>query len=187
MAAKSLLTQLRAFTTVPLPKGMPTDTVVLFSPRDNVHEALLTVLGSAQVSINAAMFTLTDPEINAVLHAKAALPEPFVFQMTLDATEATTVEAMVPIVAGWASDTRVAIGNSSRGNYSHDKLCVVDHLYVVDGSTNWTASGQSYENNTLIVRKHAVLAAWYETQLNAIYTYMRSKVPSPALTFGLSE
>jgi phosphatidylserine/phosphatidylglycerophosphate/cardiolipin synthase-like enzyme len=166
---------------------MPTDTVVLFSPRDNCHEALLTVLGSATVSINAAMFTLTDTALNAVLHAKAALPAPFEFQMTLDATEATTVAAMVPIVAGWVNDSRVVIGNSSRGNYSHDKLCVVDHLYVIDGSTNWTASGESYENNTWVCRRNAALAAWYETQLDAIYAYMRSKVPAPAIVLDATE
>jgi phosphatidylserine/phosphatidylglycerophosphate/cardiolipin synthase-like enzyme len=174
----SLISQLRALTAPSAPwptTGMPSDRVVLFAPRDKVAMAIQQVLNSAKVSLKVAMFTLTDPTVNALLHAKAALPAPFEFQMTLDSVQATTNAAMVPIVAGWGTDERVVVGNSGRGNYSHSKIAVVDHLYVMSGSTNYSVAGQGYEDNELIVQKHVGLAAWYEKQLDAVFARMVAK------------
>lgn len=172
---KSLLTTLRKLT-VAAPKGTPTDTVTLFSPRDNNHEALTEVLNSAQESIKAAMFTLTDSDLVTILKTKAAQPG-FTFQLTLDATEAKTVPAMTTIVTEFATDPRVVVGNSSKGAFSHLKVWVVDHTYIVSGSTNATASGELAEDNELVVRKHPVLASVYEARLDEIYAYMTSKRP----------
>ena len=59
-----------------------------------------------------------------------------------------------------------------------------DHLYVVDGSTNWTTSGESGENNTLVIRRNAALAGWYETQLDAIYAYMVAHRGAPPVALS---
>ena len=171
----TLITQVRSLAAVPTPKGYPTDTAVLFSPRDKVQAAIELMLNSATVSLKVAMFALTDPAVNTILHTKAALPAPFEFQMTLYSDEATTDLPMKAIVAGWATDPRVVTGTSAKGDYSHLKVAVVDHEYIIDGSTNFTLSGEEGEDNTIIVRKHAVLALWYETQLDAIYAHMKAK------------
>lgn len=168
----SLIGQLKKIAAVPLPAGYPTDTAVLFAPRDNVQHALELVIGAAVVSLKIGMFALTDPAVNALLHMKASTAG-IEFQMSLDSSQAATNPKMGPIVASWAGDARVKTGTSARGNYSHVKVAVVDHLYVVGGSTNFTLSGELYEDNELVVRKHHVLAAWYEQQLDAIFARMK--------------
>lgn len=168
--AISLLGQIRNLAAV-TPPTYPADTVVLFAPRDQVQRAVEVALGFATVSLKVAMFALTDPAVNAILHAKASAAG-FEFQMSLDSSQATTNPKMGPVVASWVGDPRVKTGTSARGNYSHLKTAVVDHLYVVSGSTNWTLSGELYEDNELVVRRHAPLAAWYERQLDAVFARM---------------
>lgn len=171
--SKSLITQTRAFSTLKVPAGFPTDTAVLFAPRDNVRQALLEAIDFFTVSITIAMFTLTDPEIWGALKTKMGTPG-FAFQMSLDATEATTEPAMAAIIAEIGADPRVAVGSSIHGAYHHDKFFVGDHLYVGGGSTNWTVSGSAKEDNELSIRKSAPLAAWYETGLNADFARMKA-------------
>lgn len=173
MTDTALWKELRAMMPGPLPAGFRSDTVVLFPPRDNAVGALQLLVENLGVSAYASMFTFTDKTLHSTLKAKAALPG-FDLQLVLDATEAKTVPAMAALFADWAGDPRVLIGNSEHGAYIHRKILVGDHKWVVDGSTNWTHSGESLEDNSLLIFRSPPLAAYYEAAMKANFVRLEA-------------
>ena len=139
--------------------GYPPNIITLFSPEDDVHGALLALVASATRSLVLNMFTYTDADLDAAIHEKLADEKVYV-QMSLDKDQ-SAVKNEQGLLKGWAGavGNSIAIGNSAKGAYSHLKLLVVDGIYTVDGSTNWTASAETKQDNSVRVFKDPVIAA----------------------------
>lgn len=173
--------QLLACTSVPRPPRFPADTIVLFPPRDDAARALQAVVAAATSALKVEMFTYCDASIDTLLHEKASLSG-LDFQMTLDSSEARATAAMAKLVAGWGSDVgvRVVTGKSEHGQIIHRKIVIVDHVYVVSGSTNWTHAGEVLEDNELVIRRNPAVAAWYEQILDANFARVKAAMAAKA-------
>ena len=79
--------------------------------------------------------------------------------MNLDKTQAAG-QAEVPLVKELQAcpATRVAIGMSAAHKINHLKMCVVDGLYTLSGSTNWSGDGEAKQNNEASVHMDAAIA-----------------------------
>jgi hypothetical protein len=153
--------------------GWPDDVRSFFSPRDTcVPLVLQSLIGSAADSVKVNMYGFDDDRLDAILHAKAAEPG-FCFQMSLDKSQAGGVHEKA-LVAPWASSfgTSVAVGHSVKGAISHLKVCIVDGLYVVSGSTNWSDSGETKQDNELVIHRSARIAARYGAVLDLNHAAM---------------
>lgn len=170
---------LAANAAAPFPDDWPDDTWVFCSPRDpGVHKAIAAVLESTQRSVKVNMYGYDDNELDAILHAKAADPA-VVFQMSLDSSQAGGVHEKV-LLQPWASaeGTTVAVGRSIRSAISHLKVAVIDGLYVIDGSTNWSLSGETKQDNQLTIRRNAAIARHYTDLLDANHAAMLAQMAS---------
>lgn len=147
------------------PDGWPVDRFSFFSPVDDVHSALTDVIASASHCVMVNMYGYDDDEIDALLHSKAASPA-VTFLMNLDKSQAGGVHEKV-LLQPWSSaqGTSVAIGQSVKHAISHLKICVVDHQFVIGGSTNWSVSGESKQDNELVVQNNPIVAGVYESIL----------------------
>jgi phosphatidylserine/phosphatidylglycerophosphate/cardiolipin synthase-like enzyme len=147
--------------------GYPPDTRTFFSPWDKVHELLASLLASAQHSIVINMYGYDDRDLDAIIRAKLADERVFV-QMSLDKSQAAGATEK-KILADWSNDAfgnSIAIGHSSRGAISHLKICIVDGVYTVKGSTNWSLSGEQKQDNEMTLSRNAVIAAETRAQLD---------------------
>lgn len=147
----------------------PPDYCDLFSPGDGqgVHQLLVDLAASARKSVVINMFGYDDEDINRELLAKAADPSVY-FQMSLDKSQSGGVHEK-QILSTWKSDTigtSIAIGQSIHHAISHLKVMIVDGLYVVEGSTNWSISGETQQDNQLSVWQNANIAATYRAILD---------------------
>src|SRR3954451_13455011 len=80
------------------------------------------------------------------------------------------------ILARWnnnAFGNSIAPGMSSVHNaISHLKICIVDGVYTVKGSTNWSLSGEQKQDNELTLSRNAVIAAETRALLDMNHDWM---------------
>src|SRR5258708_29444270 len=154
--------------------GYPDDQRTFFAPRDDIHGLLVALLGSAQHSIAVNMFGYDDDELNKIIQGKLADEKVYV-QMSLERSQAGGAHEK-QVLAKWANDAfgnSIAIGTSSVHNaISHLKIVIVDGVYTVKGSTNWSLSGEQQQDNELTLSRNAVIAAETRAILDLNHDFM---------------
>ncbi len=147
--------------------GYPTNMRTFYAPIDDVHGALKAVIGSARHSIVVAMYGYDDDELAAMLDT--ALKDPTMFvQISLDKSQAGGVHER-ELLAKYAHEmtgNSVAIGTSEHSAIMHRKMVIVDGMWRVSGSTNWSTSGETRQDNEATILLDAVASAEARTVLD---------------------
>lgn len=160
----------------PFPPDYPDAVRRFYSPQDKVHDVLKALLSAASESLIVSMYGEDDPELTEIIVEKAEDSGIFV-QVNLDKTQAAG-QAEVPLVAKLQAcpNTRVAIGMSIAHKINHLKMCVVDGLYTLSGSTNWSADGEARQNNEVSIHKDRAIAHEATMILNAEHQVMLAQM-----------
>lgn len=157
--------------------GYPEDFRTFWAPRDSIHQLLLDLLNSAQHSIVLNMFGYDDDELDSIIRMKITDPTIYI-QMSLDKTQSKGVHER-DILSKWNNDaigTSIAVGTSCNHAISHLKICIVDGIYTVKGSTNWSISGEEKQDNELTLSRNAIVAAEARTILDINHDFMLSQM-----------
>lgn len=160
-----------------LPVGYPEDRIVLYSPVDDVHGALMAVLGGCTKSLYVCMYGFDDEEIAGLIHDKLKDPA-IVVLLTLDSSQAGGVHERVILAEECYPSSLVAIGRSEKGAIMHMKEIIVDGLDLITGSTNWSTSGETQQDNECSVHRSLALSSEATARQIAIHANMiKVKVP----------
>jgi phosphatidylserine/phosphatidylglycerophosphate/cardiolipin synthase-like enzyme len=161
--------------------GYPPDTRTFYSPYDDVHGVLRALLASAQHSIVINMYGYDDDDLDVIIRDKLESEHVFV-QMSLDKSQAGGVHERL-LLEKWRNEklgNSIAIGRSSRGAISHLKILIVDGVYTVKGSTNWSLSGEQKQDNEITLSRNAVIAAETRAQLDVNHDTMLKQMAKAA-------
>ena len=157
-----------------------------FAPDDLVHEALVSVVKSARVSIACAMYGWDDDELET-LFLDAMNDERIPVTLCLDKSQAGGVHERA-LLAKFPTEiigNDVVIGQSRKHAISHLKLFVVDGLYTIGGSTNVSDSGETKQNNECVIIRDAVYAAETRAKIDLVHDEMRRQMEAaPAAPAG---
>lgn len=154
--------------------GYPAEQRSFFSPRDSIHPMLASLLASAQHSLVLNMYGYDDEELDDLIRGKLDSKHVYV-QMSLDKSQAGGVHEKV-LLEKWSNDefgNSIAIGTSEIHHaISHLKVLIVDGVYTVTGSTNWSISGESEQDNQLTLSRNAVVASELRAVLDLNHDWM---------------
>jgi len=160
----------------------PSDFRTFWSPRDDVHGLLAALLSSTQRSLVLNMFGYDDDELDEIIRRKLRDEHVYV-QMSLDKSQSGGKHERA-ILANWDNDAfgnSIAIGTSAVGHaISHLKILIVDGVYTVRGSTNWSISGESAQDNELTLSRNAVFAAETRSVLDLNHDWMLKQMAAAA-------
>jgi phosphatidylserine/phosphatidylglycerophosphate/cardiolipin synthase-like enzyme len=143
------------------PHGYDRDYLTFYAPRDTgVHQVLLWTLLQAKSSVAINMYGFDDPQMVALLrhHAKS---RSMVVTLSLDSSEAggKLESELLALLKNDLPGNSIAIGRSEKHAISHDKLMVIDGLYLVTGSTNWSFGGEAEQDNQLTLTRDPIACA----------------------------
>lgn len=162
--------------------GYPPDQRTFFSPRDSIHPLLASLLSSAQRSLVMNMYGYDDDELDEIIRRKLGEEHVHV-QMSLDKSQAGGKHEKA-ILSQWSNTefgNSIAIGTSSVHHaISHLKVLIVDGVYTVTGSTNWSLSGEAEQDNQLTINRNAVIAAETRAVLDLNHDWMLKQMAEPA-------
>ena len=134
-----------------LPADYPNDRRRLWAPYDDVHGALVAAVNGVQQEMVLAMYGFTDDELAAAVEKKLADPN-IHCQITLDQSQAGgTVEKRMLQKWNLLDSNSVAVGTSEHGAIMHRKCLVVDIRFLLTGSTNWSLSAETKQDNELTI------------------------------------
>ncbi len=143
------------------PPGYSQQALSFYAPRDpGIHPVIIWTLLQATHSIAVNMYGFDDPQASAIIRIHT-LNDAIAVTLSLDKSQAGG-KAEKAILASFNNNligNSIAIGRSSRGDISHDKLLVVDGLYLITGSTNWSFGGEELQDNQLTLSRDPLSAA----------------------------
>src|SRR3954452_11572473 len=143
------------------PPGYSAESLTFYSPRDpGVHQVIVWALLQVTHSVAVNMYGFDDPHVGCILRDHASKGDVAV-TLTLDSSQAggKTEQDILRTFLNEEPGNSVAIGRSQRGAISHDKLMVIDGLYLVSGSTNWSYGGEEMQDNQLTVSRNPLFAS----------------------------
>lgn len=166
---------LAQFAARPFPVGYPVeDHIVLYSPDDRLHAALATLIDSATESVVMSMYGFDDDALATAILRKLQDEHVYVL-LVLDSTQAAGKHEKALLVAANFPTNTVVIGRSEKNAIVHLKTGVIDGLDVFGGSTNWSESGESKQDNELTFTRHPLVAARARTKIDLIAEGIRTR------------
>ncbi len=143
------------------PDGYSTTDLTFYAPRDpGVHAVIVWALLQATHTVAVNMYGFDDPQVAAIIQGYTEDPD-IVVTLSLDKSQAggKSEKELLERFNHKLIGNSIAIGHSSRGAISHDKLVVVDGLYLITGSTNWSQGGEQLQDNQLTLSRVPLAAA----------------------------
>lgn len=154
------IADLDRFKTFGLDANYQGDTRRFYSPHDDAHPVIMALLNEVRTSLVLSMFGLTDEE--AVTRIDAILDDESIYaQVTLDSTQygGKTEHELLTRFKNFIPGNSIAIGRSEKGEIIHRKMMIVNGVWLVTGSTNWSLNGEQRQDNELSVVHNAVACA----------------------------
>jgi phosphatidylserine/phosphatidylglycerophosphate/cardiolipin synthase-like enzyme len=165
----------------PFPLGYPVDShVTLYSPDDNLHGALGYFIDATEHSLSLAMYGFDDDTLATAILRKLQDDKIFV-QLCLDSVQAAGKHSKALLATVNYPSNVVAFGHAETSSaIMHLKTGVIDGLQCFSGSTNWSMSGESKQDNELTFVQEPLIAFRTRHKIDLIHASMLTQMAEKA-------
>lgn len=118
-----------------------------FSPLGHCDQVMVSWINAAEKTLDGAIYGLTDPVIAQAL--VAAKERGVQIRLVHDKTQASSKYDMTAFLA--KAGIQVRIQRGSQGGILHHKFLIIDSLYVLTGSFNWTRGAIRRNDENFVV------------------------------------
>lgn len=138
---------------------------VYFSPKDNtVKRAILPLINSAQKYIYMPAFLITERDtVNALIQAKQRGVN---IKIIIDAVSGRSLSSKHHLLR----DNGILVKTENYAGKLHSKSMIVDDKYLVIGSMNFSYSGNSKNDENLVVIKNSKAALFYRKYFEYLWS-----------------
>lgn len=157
------------------PVGYPSNIRSYYSPVDDVHQAILSVIKDAHHNLIVAMYGYDDVDFQNAIIEKMKDENVYV-QLTLDSSQAGGVAERALLAKADYPATSIAIGRSERGAIMHMKCLIADNAILVTGSTNWSTGGEDKQDNACVIISDAYVAGEASARISVVHSNMVNKL-----------
>lgn len=134
------------------------DAEAFFCPRDQCEQRMVSAIGSAKESVNAAIYSFTSQEIaGALARAKGRGVR---VKVVVDALQAAGENSVADDLKRAGIEVRIF----PKGTTMHNKFAVIDNSLAITGSFNWTKNAAYYNRENFIMLFDMGITADYEKE-----------------------
>jgi phosphatidylserine/phosphatidylglycerophosphate/cardiolipin synthase-like enzyme len=135
---------------------------ILFSPNGGCENEIIDWISRANTSIHILIYSFTlDSISDALVEAQNNGIEVQVIFEKNQITEDSEYQKLE--IAG------ISVRNDTNSMAMHDKIMIIDGIVVFTGSFNWSANGEQFNNENLIVINSTYVATIYEEEFEKIW------------------
>jgi mitochondrial cardiolipin hydrolase len=150
---------------------IPREPVALFSPYDDVQEAIHSELQKVNASVHCSLFGISNKTLAGDLEALARLGKDV--RVGIDHRQAEGRHDLHEELQ--AAGVKVEI--KPKHALEHNKFCILDDKHVIMGSWNWSAGAQLQDNSNLIFIDNQRIADKFEQAFQRIWQRDRPQDP----------
>lgn len=140
-----------------------------FSPKDDAtHNAIIPLIDNAKSYIYIPTFLITDNDItNALINAKKRNVD---IKIIIDAVNAKSKASKHQILR----DNNILVKTENYAGKLHSKTIIIDDIYLIIGSMNFSKSGNYKNDENLLILKNSNTAIFYRN----FFEYLWEKIPN---------
>ena len=148
-----------------------TEVEVYFSPKDKTSNRIIELINGAQTYIYVPTFLITHSGIaKALINAKARGID---VRVIIDANSVTTKNTKHALLR----KSNVMLKTENYAGKMHSKSMIIDDLYFITGSMNFSNSGENKNDENTIIIKDKDIAQLHKN----IFLYLWTKIPNKYL------
>lgn len=150
---------------------------------NDIPSVLQTVIGSTQHTLIITMFGYDDAKLDAIIDRLLQQPTSMSRSArTRPRPVAKPSRRSWPSTATTGSETASAcIGTSeSHGQIQHLKMVGIDGRFTITGSTNWSTSGETEQDNQLTVIDDPLVTAEFTSRASIIHDFQLKQMAAAA-------
>jgi phosphatidylserine/phosphatidylglycerophosphate/cardiolipin synthase-like enzyme len=148
---------------------------VKFSRSASVAEVVLRLLRATSRSIDAALYRLNNPALEAAL--EEAVKRGVQVRLLVDGNKYKESRETQELLAAGIVPFRLGYGREGRGSKMHDKFVILDQRSVLTGSYNWTLESENENQENLVIIEEVQPVEAYAKEFEALWTGARDDHP----------
>lgn len=148
----------------------------IFTSQGSVAHAIERLLLEARVSVDAALYRITNPRLTRALGE--ARGRGLRVRLLVDRNKYQETAATRELLTENALPFQAIYGRKEKGSKLHHKFAVLDHHIVLTGSYNWTLDSEERNFDHMLVLRDPDLVLAYQQEFERLWP-VEAQSPTP--------